>query len=74
MSVTTRIRLVGAIASSIAVAVAVCVLSSVWASVGTLPDILAVGSAGVLMGMLMTTTICVALVLSVSANDRRRAV
>jgi hypothetical protein len=69
MSVTTRIRLVGAIASSIAVAVAVFVLSSVWASASALPGILAMGSAGALMGMLMTTTIFVALALSVRPND-----
>ena len=70
MSVTTRIRLVGAIASSIAVAVAVFVLASVWASASALPGILALGSAGALMGMLMTTTIFVALALSVRPNDR----
>ena len=71
MSVTTRIRLVGAIASSIAMAVGVVVLFGVWASVSALPGILALGSAGALMGMLLTTTICVALTLSMSASDRR---
>ena len=70
MSVTARIRLVGAIASSIAMAVGVFVLFGVWASVSALPGILALGSAGALMGMLVTTTIC-ALTLSVSASDRR---
>jgi len=73
MSVTTRIRLVGAIASSIAMAVCVVVLFGVWASVSTLPGILALGSAGALMGMLLTTTLCIALTLSVSASDRRLA-
>ena len=72
MSVTNRIRLVGATASSIAVAVVVLVVSSIWASVDALPGILAVGSAGALMGVVLTTTIGVALVLSVNANDRRR--
>ena len=71
MSVTTRIRIVGAIASSIAVAVGVFVLSSVWASISALPGLIAVGSAGALMGMLLTTTIGVALALSVSSSDRR---
>jgi hypothetical protein len=71
MRVTTRIRLVGAIASSIAMAVGVFVLFGVWASVSALPGILALGSAGALMGMLLMTTICVALTLSVSASDRR---
>jgi hypothetical protein len=71
MSVTTRIRLVGAIASSFAMAVGVVVLFGVWASVSALPGILTLGSAGALMGMLLTTTICVALTLSVSASDRR---
>jgi hypothetical protein len=73
MSVTTRIRLVGAIASSFAMAVGVVVLFGVWASVSALPGILALGSAGALMAMLLTTTICVALTLSVSASDRRLA-
>ena len=73
MRVTTRIRLVGAIASSIAMAVGVFVLFGVWASVSALPGILALGSAGALMGMLLTTTICIALTLSVSASDRRLA-
>ena len=73
MSVTTRIRLVGAIASSVAVAVAVFVLSSVWASLSALPGALAVGSAGALIGMLLTTTICVALALSVIPGERRLA-
>jgi len=54
MRVTTRIRLVGAIASSIAMAVGVFVLFGVWA-VSALPGILALGSAGALMGMLLTT-------------------
>jgi hypothetical protein len=70
MSVTTRIRLVGAIASSLAVAVGVFVLFGVWASVSALPGILALGAAGALMGML-TTMICVALTLAVPASDRR---
>jgi hypothetical protein len=43
MSVTTRIRMVGAIASSIAVAMGVFVLSSVWASSSALPGLIAVG-------------------------------
>lgn len=73
MSVTTRIRLVGAIASSIALAVGVVVVFGVWASVSALPGILALGSAGALMGMLLTTTLCIALTLSVSASDRRLA-
>ena len=74
MSVTNRIRLVRAIASSFAVATAVFVLSGVWASVdGVLPGMLALGSAGALMGMLLTTTICVALTLSVGSGDRRLA-
>ena len=73
MSVTTRIRLVGAIASSFAMAVGVVVLFGVWASVSALPGILTLGSAGALMGMLLTTTICVALTLSVGASDRRLA-
>ena len=73
MSVTTRIRIVGAIASSIAVAVGVFVLSSVWASISALPGLIAVGSAGALMGMLLTTTICIALTLSVRSSDRRLA-
>lgn len=73
MSVTTRIRLVGAIASSIAMAVCVVVLFGVWASVSALPGTLALGSAGALMGMLLTTTLCIALTLSVSASDRRLA-
>ena len=54
MSVTTRIRLVGAIASSMAMAVGVVVLFGVWASVSALPGILALGSAWALMGMLLT--------------------
>ena len=73
MSVTTRIRLVGAIASSIAMAVGVVVLFGVWASVNALPGILALGSAGALMGMLLTATICIAVTLSVSASHRRLA-
>ena len=73
MSVTTRIRLVGAIASSIAMAVGVVVLFGVWASVSALPGILGLGSAGALMGMLLTTTLCIALTFSVSASDRRLA-
>lgn len=73
MSVSTRIRLVGAIASSIAVAVGVVVLFGVWASVSALPGILTLGSAGALMGLLLTTTICVALTLTVPASDRRLA-
>ena len=73
MSVTTRIRLVGALASSLAMAVGVVVLFGVWASVSALPGILALGSAGALMGMLLTTTLCIALTLSVSASDRRLA-
>ena len=73
MSVTTRIRLVGAIASSIAMAVGVVVLFGVWASVSALPGILALGSAGALMGILLTTTLCIALTFSVSASDRRLA-
>ena len=73
MSVTTRIRMVGAIASSIAVAMGVFVLSSVWASSSALPGLIAVGSAGALMGMLLTTTICIALTLSVRSSDRRLA-
>jgi len=55
MSVTTRIRLVGAIASSIAMAVGVVVLFGVWASVNAPPGVLALGPAGALMGMLLTT-------------------
>jgi len=73
MSVTTRIRLVGTIASFFAMAVGVVVLFGVWASVSALPGILALGSAGALMGMLLTTTICVALTLSVSESARRLA-
>ncbi len=73
MSVTTRIRIVGAIASSIAVAVAVFVVSSVWAASSALPGLIAVGSAGALMGMLLTTMIGVALTLSVSSSNRRLA-
>jgi hypothetical protein len=73
MSVSTRIRLVGAIASSIAVAVGVVVLFGVWASVSALPGTLALGSAGALMGLLLTTTICVALTLAAPASDRRLA-
>jgi len=71
MSVTNRIRLVGAIASSFAVAVAVFVLSGVWASVDALPGMLAVGSASALMGMLLTMTIGVALTLSLRSGDGR---
>jgi predicted glycoside hydrolase/deacetylase ChbG (UPF0249 family) len=73
MSVTTRIRLVGAIASSFAMAVAVFVLSGVWASTDALPGMVAVGSAGALMGMLLTMTIGVALTLSVGSSGRRPA-
>jgi len=73
MSVTTRIRLVGAIASSIAMAVGVVVLFGVWASVNAPPGVLALGPAGALMGMLLTTTICIAVTLSVSASHRRLA-
>jgi len=54
-------------------AVGVVVLFGVWASVSALPGILALGSAGALMGMLLTTTICVALTLSVSESARRLA-
>lgn len=71
MSVTTRIRLVGAIASSIAVAVGVFVLSSVWTAIDESPGLIALGSAVAVMGMLLTTTICVALTLSVNSRDRR---
>lgn len=71
MSVITRIRLVGAIASAFAVAVCVVVVLGVLASVSALPGILALGSAGALLGMLLTTTICVALTLS--EHDRRLA-
>jgi len=73
MSVTTRIRLVGAIASAFAVAVGVFVLFGVWAAVSALPEIPALGPAGALMGMVLTTTICVALTLSEHARDRRLA-
>jgi len=73
MSVTTRIRLVGALASSLAMAVGVVVLFGVWASVSALPGTLALGSAGALMGMLLTTTICIAVTLSISASHRRLA-
>jgi hypothetical protein len=73
MSVITRIRLVGAIASAFAVAVGVFVLFGVWAAVSALPGTLALGSAGALMGMLLTTTICMALTLSEHARDRRLA-
>jgi hypothetical protein len=58
MSVTTRIRLVGAIATSIAVAVVVLVLFAAWVSVDDLPGVLSLASAAALMGMLLTT-ICV---------------
>ena len=70
MSVTNRIRLVGAIATSIALALAVAVLFGVWASVGALPETLSLGPAGALMGMLATTSICVALALSMEASER----
>lgn len=69
MSVTTRIRLVGAIATSVAVAVAVLVLVGVWASA----DDVSLGSAGALLGVLLTTTIGVALAFSLDANERRPA-
>jgi hypothetical protein len=71
MSVTTRIRLVGAIASSIAVAVGVFVVSSVWMASDEFPGLIGVGSALAVMGMLLTTTTCVALTLSVNSRDRR---
>jgi hypothetical protein len=71
MSVTTRIRLVGAFASSFAMAVAVFVVSGVWASTDALPGMVAVGSASALMGMLLTTTIGVALTLSPASSGRR---
>ena len=73
MSVLNRIRLVGAIATSIAVALAVAVLFGVWASVGAVPGTLSLGPAGALMGMLATTSICVAVALSMLASDGRLA-
>jgi hypothetical protein len=70
MSVTTRIRLVSDIATSVGVAVAVLVLFGVWASVDDLPGVSPLTSAGGLMGVLLTTTICVALALSLAPNAR----
>jgi hypothetical protein len=70
MSITTRIRLVGAVATAVAVAVAVFGL---WASVGDLPGILSPGPAGALVGMLVATSCCVALALSLEASQRRMA-
>jgi hypothetical protein len=71
MSVTTRIRLVRAIATSIAVAVAGLVLLGLWASIDELPGVLA--SAAALTGMLLITTISVARAFSLNPSERRLA-
>jgi hypothetical protein len=71
MSVVTRIRRIGDIAISVALAVAVLVLFSVWASVGVLPGILSLGPASAVAGLLAATSLCVVLALSIQATERR---
>jgi hypothetical protein len=70
MSVTNRIRLVGAVATSLVTALAVVVLLGVWAS-DALPGALSLVPAGALMGLLVTTSVCVAMAVSLDATDRR---
>jgi hypothetical protein len=74
MSVTARIRLVGAIAKSFAVAVAVLVVFGVWASMDALPGMLPLAPAGALISMLGATSVGAALVLSISLDARGRSV
>lgn len=74
MSVTARIRLVGAIAKAFAMAVAVVVVFGVWASMDVLPGMLSPAPAGALISMLAVTSIGAALVFSISLDERSRAV
>jgi hypothetical protein len=73
MSVTARIRLVGAIAKAFAMAVGVVVLFGVWASVDALPGMLSLAPAGALIGMFAATSVGVALAMSISLDERGRA-
>ena len=73
MSITNRIRLVGAVATLFATALAVVVVFGVWASVDALPGVFALVPAGAVMGLLVTTSVCVALAGSLDATDRRLA-
>ena len=70
MSVTNRIRLVGAVATTLASALAVVVVFGIWAAVDALPGVLALVPAGALMGLLATTSVCVALAGALDATDR----
>jgi hypothetical protein len=70
MSITNRIRLVGAVATTFATALAVVIVFAVWASVDALPGAVALLPAGALMGLLATTSVCVALAGSLDATER----
>jgi hypothetical protein len=70
MSIANRIRLVGAVATSIAVALAVAVVFGVWVTMGNLPTTLSWGSAGALMGMIATTSLCLVVALSSESSER----
>jgi hypothetical protein len=74
MSVTVRIRLVGAIAKAFAMAVGVVVLFGMWASLDALPGMLSLAPAGALIGSLAAMSVGVALVMSISLDERSRAV
>jgi hypothetical protein len=70
MSIANRIRLVGAVATSIAVALVVAVLFGVWLTMGNRPTVVSWGSAGALMGMFATTSICLVVALSSENSER----
>jgi hypothetical protein len=74
MSVTVRIRLIGAIAKFFALAVGVVVVFGVWASMDALPGMLSLTRAGALIGMLGVTSIGAALAFSMSLDERSRVV
>ncbi len=74
MSVTSRIRLVGAIATSIGVAFAVAVFLGVWASVDALPEILPLGAAGALIGMLVLGATSIGVARALGRAERIAAV
>lgn len=72
MSVTNRIRLVGAVATTFATALAGVVLFAVWSSVDALLGVQSLVTAGALMGLLVTTSVCGAMAVSLDATDRRQ--
>jgi hypothetical protein len=71
MSIFTRIRRAGEIATIVGVAVGALTVVLVWGSIGLLPGILSFWSAGALMGVVGVTSLCVFLALGVDAAEQR---